>query len=354
MTRARAFQKSLIAAVVASLVVLHLPAQAKKEVDGDFFDLSARDKDGVENFDKPARAKDKSEEFYKPARAKDKSEDFYKPARAKEKSEDLDKPARAKQKAGKNEKPAPVKEKVEETEKPERAAIICIHDVYMDSKKYSGFVEGMRIRGIGIYLIDVVGFQQAEFQVAYQSQVEDNLEKLVSALQDAHPREPIFLLGEGLGACLSTLYAAEHPTDVSGLILSAPAGQPFEKTRSVREYLQDVETLPASSADHIDDQVAMDYRHLYTKYEATLPKLYMEIPVLVLCGTEDPYSSTAQGNAIMLKMEHLKDAQAFFCKGMPRHVLERKDLEPEVLNAVDEWVAAHSPRRSTTRQYRAE
>jgi len=109
-----------------------------------------------------------------------------------------------------------------------RGAIVCVHGMSGAGEQFHPLPE--KIVGFSFYAMDLRGqgkdpvFERRGVMLDFENQLRD-IETFLQTIQREHPDEPIFLMGESMGALLSAAYGARlknHRVNLSGLILSVP------------------------------------------------------------------------------------------------------------------------------------
>jgi alpha-beta hydrolase superfamily lysophospholipase len=121
-------------------------------------------------------------------------------------------------------------------DKDPQAVLLCVHGCGLHSGSFKDFGEAMAKRGVITYAVDVRGFgsfqrKQGEQNIDLNGCMWD-VEETLKILHRAHPKLPIYLLGESMGGALALRVASLNPGLVSGLIASVPAGDRFKQGRT--------------------------------------------------------------------------------------------------------------------------
>lgn len=110
-----------------------------------------------------------------------------------------------------------------------RAVLQIAHGIAEHRKRYTEFAGYMTERGYAVCANDHAGHGEsvAEPPLYGNFGKEDGIDKAVRDMHtltehaaDMYPHLPIFMLGHGVGASLSKLYASVYPQELSGLLLS--------------------------------------------------------------------------------------------------------------------------------------
>jgi acylglycerol lipase len=109
-----------------------------------------------------------------------------------------------------------------------RGIILCIHGLGLHNGSFAPFGRQMQRRGWSVFAMDVRGFgswTQARGQEKIDfDQCIDDVHMAATALHEARPNVPIFVLGESMGGAIALHYAAKYPALLKGVISSVPAG----------------------------------------------------------------------------------------------------------------------------------
>jgi acylglycerol lipase len=107
-----------------------------------------------------------------------------------------------------------------------RGVLLICHGLGEHSGRYRNVVEALRPDGWAVYGLDHRGHGHSGGRRAHLDGYADWLadfdafRRHVAAL---HPGLPVFLLGHSMGGQIALAYALDHPDDLRGLVLSAPA-----------------------------------------------------------------------------------------------------------------------------------
>ena len=116
---------------------------------------------------------------------------------------------------------------------PPRAALLCIHGLGLNSDTYRNFATRMCRRGIATYAIDVRGFgawmkANGKAHLDFEGTLQD-VKSTLTRIHKAHPKLPVFLLGESMGGAIALRAASMYPELIQGLISAVPAGDRFDQ-----------------------------------------------------------------------------------------------------------------------------
>ena len=108
-----------------------------------------------------------------------------------------------------------------------RCILLCIHGLGLHMGSYNDFGESMKREGIGVYAIDVRGFGswylQGQPKLDFDATIAD-IGTTIKFIHKQYPDVPLYLLGESMGGAVALQAAAQHQSELQGLICSVPSG----------------------------------------------------------------------------------------------------------------------------------
>lgn len=116
-----------------------------------------------------------------------------------------------------------------------RAIVQISHGMAEHSERYKRFAEALCLNNIGVYANDHRGHGKTAGSIENLGyfadtngwgKVVDDMKSLTTIIKDNHPGLPVFLFGHSMGSLLSREYIFSYSKDISGVILSATAGDP--------------------------------------------------------------------------------------------------------------------------------
>jgi acylglycerol lipase len=109
---------------------------------------------------------------------------------------------------------------------PPSGVLLVCHGLGEHAARYGNVVEALRPDGWAVYGLDHRGHGRSAGRRAHLDGYPDWLADFDAFRREVvarHPDLPVFLLGHSMGGQIALAYALEHPDDLSGLVLSAPA-----------------------------------------------------------------------------------------------------------------------------------
>jgi acylglycerol lipase len=106
------------------------------------------------------------------------------------------------------------------------AVVVLSHGLAEHSGRYEELVSRLVQRGYAVHALDHRGHGRSEGRRSYVDRfasLVDDLARLMRTAAAAHPGKPLLLLGHSLGGAIAFACALEHPHELKGLVLSAPA-----------------------------------------------------------------------------------------------------------------------------------
>lgn len=107
-----------------------------------------------------------------------------------------------------------------------KAVVILSHGLAEHSGRYAHVATCLVGHGYGVYALDHRGHGRSQgrrAQIDRMAYVVDDLHTFVGLVRSEQPAKPQFLLGHSVGGAVAVNYALEHPDELAGLVLSAPA-----------------------------------------------------------------------------------------------------------------------------------
>ena len=111
-----------------------------------------------------------------------------------------------------------------------KAVVQIAHGLAEHSGRYARFAQRLTDHGYAVYANDHRGHGKTSggrglfAERGGWSRVVDDMAAVTRRAKDEQPGLPVFLLGHSMGSFLSRAYAAEHGSEIAGLVLTGTAG----------------------------------------------------------------------------------------------------------------------------------
>lgn len=243
--------------------------------------------------------------------------------------------------------------------------LLLAHGLGEHARRYDHVVERLVGLGLVVYAPDHRGHGRSggkRIELRDWSEFLDDLHQLSAIATAENPGSKRFLLGHSMGGAIALSYALDHPDELAGLILSAPAvdvatGKPrivIELGKLIGRFAPGVpvETLDAASVSR-DPAVVAAYEtdplvhHGKVKagiargmimaaesFPSRLPSLTM--PLLVLHGTDDRLADVS-GSRMIASRAGTKDLTLKTYDGLFHEVFNEPEQE-KVLDDLADWL----------------
>ncbi len=258
-------------------------------------------------------------------------------------------------------------------EREPRAVLLCVHGCGLHNGTFEAFGKAMSARGIATYAVDVRGFgswqeSRGHEKVDFDGCLSDVVETL-KVLHRAHPRLPVYLLGESMGGAIALRVSSEHPDLVSGLISAVPAGDRFKQTSTdlkvaVRYLLGpnrrfDIGTAIINQATEkpelrkswAEDPLArmnlspneLLQFHLFEDGNKKAASGITDMPVLMVQGTGDKLIKP-EGTFEIFDQLATKDKQLIAVQGAEHLIFEENQFSDPVIDILVGWIDRVPPK----------
>ncbi len=262
-----------------------------------------------------------------------------------------------------------------DTSVPQRAILLCIHGMGLNSSSYEAFAREIAQYGITTYSIDVRGFgkyldPKGMGLVDFQQSLLDIQEALRDINKD-EPNMPVILLGESMGGAIALQAAAIYPTLVDGLITSVPSSKRYKERRTTAKVVASVlrnhnkpvdigKTIVKQATQDEDLQAAWNEdtskRTLLTPKELisfqrfmnqnpVMAKKIATTPVLMLVGVQDQLVKQG-GNVDLFNAIPCKDKNLLMIGNSEHLMFEEGQFNDDVIDSVVSWIKKHCPQRN--------
>jgi acylglycerol lipase len=251
---------------------------------------------------------------------------------------------------------------------PVRAVVVLVHGLKDHGGRYAAFAQGLTRLGFAVYAEDLRGHGRSGGERVWVDQFEEyvyDLARFVAGVKQREPGVPIFVLGHSMGGAIATLYALDHPKQIQGLVLSAPALQPGKDVSpaliAVTETLgEGVPHLPVLALDDrlfshdpavVDamhtDPLVYDHdgpAHTAAQLLKALRRIQaraaeLDVPLLDLHGTEDRITEP-DGSRMLVKVAKAQDKTLKLYEGFYHDLLHEPD-GARVAQDIQAWLVAH-------------
>ncbi|MCZ4555584.1 lysophospholipase [Rhodococcus sp. OK611] len=248
-----------------------------------------------------------------------------------------------------------------------RAVLVLAHGFGEHARRYDHVVERLLGLGLVVYAPDHRGHGRSggkRVELKDWSDFTDDLGRLFGIATAEHPGLDRYLLGHSMGGAIALTYALDHPGDLAGLILSAPAvdvttGVPkvvVEVGKFLGRYAPrvPVESLDANLVSR-DPAVVAAYnsdplvhhgrvpagiaRGMIVNAESLPNRLpTLQVPLLLLHGSEDGLANV-NGSRMIADIVGSQDLTYTEYDGLFHEVFNEPERE-QVLDDVVEWLGS--------------
>ncbi len=251
-----------------------------------------------------------------------------------------------------------------------RGVVIIVHGLRDHAMRYSGLSETLSTHGFAVYAADLRGHGRSggrRQRLEAMSQLLDDLELVVSQARQDHPGRPLFVFGHSFGGLIATYYASDHPEDLAGVILSAPALQLGpEVTKGQIAGARLVGSLfPNLPAQKLDDAAfvstaaakaefmadpLIDHRKLPARTAKTGVNAILAVcqrfaqittPLLIFHGSADTITNIAGSQALYQAAPSVDKNLVIYDDQF--HDLLHEPVRDRMLVEVSQWLVSHSP-----------
>jgi alpha-beta hydrolase superfamily lysophospholipase len=262
--------------------------------------------------------------------------------------------------------------------KTEQGIIIAVHGLMKHGASYDklggyladkGFVVvAQDLRGYGRWHEEKDKFKDGD-KISYEKSYED-LVNLAARMRSLHPHQPMFCVGESLGADLVLRLASVRPDLTDGLVLSSPAishhhnicaqmvvdaakfcthpkreinMDPYIKTytsddpRITDEALKDPKTRRS-----LDLKALLGSRKILKETLSYARNIPPHIPVLIIQGSADKIIK-AEGIVALMQNLKSKDQTVRWLDARGHVLLETSYINDNTLETISGWLGQHMP-----------
>ena len=256
-----------------------------------------------------------------------------------------------------------------------RAAVLITHGLGDHSGRYSDLAESLIAEGNAVYALDQRGHgRSAGPRTA--GRIADSvadLSTMVELINRDLPGRKIFLVGHSWGGLVTLVYAVDHPQDIAGLILSAPAARPknasaiqillgkllaniapntgvatipYDKVSSDPRVVEEQRQDPLTYQGPIRARMASDTITAMKHVASGLPIL--AVPVLLLHGTGDVIADPSTSRYVHDTIGS-QDRKLKLYEGLWHQVFNEPQRE-SVYRDVNTWLNRHRTTETSERR----
>lgn len=262
--------------------------------------------------------------------------------------------------------------------KTEQGVVIAVHGLmkhgasfdklggYLADKGY--VVVAQDLRGYGRWH-DEKGKFAGDDKVSYDKSYED-LVNLAARMRSLHPHQPMFCIGESLGADLALHLAGVRPDLTDGLILSSPAiahhhsickqmvvdaakfctnpKREFNMDPYIKTYTSDDPRITEEALNDPMTRKSLDLRALLGSRKtmkqtlAYVRSIPPHIPVLIIQGSADKIIKADGIVALMTNLKS-KDQTVRWFNSRGHVLLETSYINDNTLETISGWLTQHMP-----------
>ncbi len=265
-----------------------------------------------------------------------------------------------------------------------KAVVLAIHGLTLHGRRFRVLARSLAVNGIGFISMDMRGFGRSRFDDKNEFSTKDDdrskvnheksyeeIAKLAELVKKRYPDTRMVVLGESLGCSFAVRLASEHPDEVYGLLLSAPAvkvnrdmyagrGQIKQGMKAVIRPSHELDlhsffTELCSQREDVQKEMADDpliTKSLTLKALLSTDKFVAKtaswgkktspnLAVLILQGSSDGCVSPKHVTDLMNAMPSADQTLAW--KGHFGHLqLETTFMRAATVDAIGNWMLAHS------------
>jgi alpha-beta hydrolase superfamily lysophospholipase len=121
-----------------------------------------------------------------------------------------------------------------------KAVLVIAHGIGEHGGRYVHVADYFTKRNLAVWASDHRGHGKSDGKRGHVDDFDDylaDLGQMIRIAKDHSPGVKAFLLGHSLGGLIATLYVEKHPSDLSGLIASAPALREKMKISPVTAFM---------------------------------------------------------------------------------------------------------------------
>jgi alpha-beta hydrolase superfamily lysophospholipase len=248
-----------------------------------------------------------------------------------------------------------------------KAAVVLAHGVSEHSDRYAHVAARLNSAGYDVWALDHRGHGRSQGGRANIDRMGSAVADVVTVIGMAREQAPerrLFLLGHSMGGAIALQLALDHPAEIDGLVLSAPAAALEAASRLelaagrvlsavvpnagvfdvnadavsrdpevVREYVED----PRVHHGRLPARTVAELAHSIEHFEQRVPELRM--PLLVMLGTGDRLVPPAAGRMVHAGADSA-DKELIEYEGLYHEILNEPEQQ-QVMDDLVRWLDAH-------------
>ncbi len=251
-----------------------------------------------------------------------------------------------------------------------KAVVVLVHGFAEHSSRHASTSLHMARRGYAIQTLDLRGHGRSEgkrcFVLAFDEYLDDTRLLLLSA-RERWPGRPIFLLGHSLGGLIVSLFCIDRPTELSGLILSAPAvklgrdyspskiiaclalGRMFPRLPTVRLRGSSLSRDPSVVRAYDEDELVFHGRipartasetvRAIRRLQANVKRI--SVPLLVMHGSHDQVTE-CEGSKAFCERVPSTDKSFRIWAGLWHEIMHEPEKDA-ILQQMTDWLDERTP-----------
>lgn len=198
----------------------------------------------------------------------------------------------------------------------------------------------------------------------------DDLVLLLDQLRLENPTEPIFCLGESIGALTVIQASVRRPETVNGIILSSTAakaryrlhgllknvlsvalhpGDQLDITRYIRRYSSEDPVVTQERLADIHARNSLSLRELWRlrqfikESNKAIEYMNPSVPVLSVLCRKDPVIKSAAAMRV-LRRAHMTDSTTVMLPDKSHIIMQTQHVNPEVVRTLKKWIVERAER----------
>jgi alpha-beta hydrolase superfamily lysophospholipase len=258
-----------------------------------------------------------------------------------------------------------------------RAVILAIPGLVFTGTAYDSMAKHLNEKGFVVYSVDLRGYgdwrestQLDGDDLVHYSQSKEDITKVLKALRAKYPDKRLFAMGESFGAAYCVWEASTVPDLIDGVIAAGlsykivinPSARWVltfyqglthpKKPLNLKPYLE-----PILSENKEDMRSRLEDPDAATELSATdlikaavttkwairdLANIPRKMPILLMAGENDRVQKTNRLPEMVEEMGS-KHVQLRVLEGKGHLLLEQRQIDPGVINLVDNWLDDQAP-----------